>query len=620
MTTSWIDLLDTTIQACGKYGRPDLGSRLRDRRTQLLAPTLRVLVLGEQGQGKSELVNALVGAPVCAVGDGLTTKAPTVISYAERAQARIVRPGPERGALESGPPPGEKVETRTETPVETPIESASARANETADGTDEQVHAQVGLPAPLLHSGLVLVDTPGIGGAHSARTASVLSELLTADAVVLASDATTELSTSELELLSNVAGVCPAVVVALTKTDLVPGWRRVLEANRAHLARARLDTDVLAVSSSVRIAAARTRDAELATESGFDELHRHLEREWLGQAEALGRRSVATLTSMAIDQLLGPLREQLETAQQGGNSEMKARWRAAGGELEELQREATRVQTVLSDEVTDLMADVEFDLRERTRSILAEAEEYFDAADPSRTWREFEQWLADNLTNAAKTNFDWLLARFDWLARSIAAQSSCAEQKMRAALLPESSPSDPAGNVRMPAVEHFGVGQKLFVGMRGSYGGLLMVGLATTLADMHLINPISVSAGVAFGVKSVSEELAVRRKRRQAAAKSAAQRHIDDFFLVYNKESKDFARRMQRTLRDRFSEFSQQQRTDVAATVNSLKETIDAETARRSVRARELKAGVDQLTALRAKIQSMSGPQRALAATSGLPA
>src|SRR5699024_6528626 len=114
-----------------------------------------------------------------------------------------LRPGPERGALEGGTPPAEAGRTSTTTPAEAPIETASAQANDAAGDRDEQAHAQIGLPAPLLRSGLVLVDTPGIGGTHSARTAAVLSELLTADAVVLASDATTELSDSELELLGN---------------------------------------------------------------------------------------------------------------------------------------------------------------------------------------------------------------------------------------------------------------------------------------------------------------------------------------------------------------------------------------------------------------------------------
>jgi hypothetical protein len=107
-------------------------------------------------------------------------------------------------------------------------------------------------------------------------------------------------------------------------------------------------------------------------------------------------------------------------------------------------------------------------------------------------------------------------------------------------------PADPVGDMRMPRVEGFGVGQKLFIGMRGSYSGLLMFGLATTIAGLPLINPISIGAGAAFGAKSVLEERGNRLKRRQAAAKNAAHRYVDDFFITYGKHSKDTARQIHR--------------------------------------------------------------------------
>ena len=66
---TWLEVLDETIGASVRHHRPDLAERLRAKRAQLLDPQLRVLVIGEANQGKSQLVNALVAAPVCAVGD-----------------------------------------------------------------------------------------------------------------------------------------------------------------------------------------------------------------------------------------------------------------------------------------------------------------------------------------------------------------------------------------------------------------------------------------------------------------------------------------------------------------------------------------------------------------------
>ena len=58
MAPPWLDVLDETIHACTARGRRDLVRLLEDRRTQLLDPRLRVLVVGTRlnyvfGQGQA---------------------------------------------------------------------------------------------------------------------------------------------------------------------------------------------------------------------------------------------------------------------------------------------------------------------------------------------------------------------------------------------------------------------------------------------------------------------------------------------------------------------------------------------------------------------------------------
>ena len=55
-------------------------------------PSVRVLVVGEPKQGKSSLVNALVGAPVCAVRDDVATVVPTVVRDGSAARPRSSSP------------------------------------------------------------------------------------------------------------------------------------------------------------------------------------------------------------------------------------------------------------------------------------------------------------------------------------------------------------------------------------------------------------------------------------------------------------------------------------------------------------------------------------------------
>ena len=51
--------------------------------------------------------------------------------------------------------------------------------------------------------------------------------LASADALLFVTDASAELSSSELEFLEQASQRCPTVIAALTKTDLYPEWRRV---------------------------------------------------------------------------------------------------------------------------------------------------------------------------------------------------------------------------------------------------------------------------------------------------------------------------------------------------------------------------------------------------------
>ncbi|MFD8495310.1 dynamin family protein [Amycolatopsis sp. NPDC059657] len=583
---AWLHLVDDTIRVCAEHRRADLAQRLLDRRSALLDPKLRILVVGGPGQGKSQLINALVNAPVCAVGDDITTLAPAIVEHAAQPVATIVVEET-RKAIEAGDTAG------------VPVESATRQANQqAASARGAVVRTQIGLPRELLAAGLVLVDTP-------AAADYTLAEIWRADAVLMVTDCTHDLTAYELDLLTKLAQLCPTVAIALTKIDLVPGWREVAERNRTRVARAGLSATLIPVSAALRLVAAKTGDRDLNAESGFGELVKCLHQDWLGQSQLLTLRSAAALAAITVEQVAAPLHEEYAATQQPETGDAVARWHAAGKRMEDLNRDSARWQTMLTDEVSDLLSDLEFDLRDRTRRILREVDEYFDAADPIRTWDGFEEWLRGHLTEVAETNFGWLLDRFGHIAEKIVRQVAPDRPDLLRDALDVGDLADQDLGLRMPSVEKFGIGQKLFVGMRGSYSGLLMFGLATTLAGFPLINPISLGAGAAFGAKSVFEERGHRLKRRQASAKTAAQRHVDDFFLTYGKESKDTARMLHRALRDRFTAFAAAQRAEINESARALKQVIDEDVARRTKRAQEIKAGMDELAALRKRVRDM---------------
>ncbi|MFD7654353.1 dynamin family protein [Actinosynnema sp. NPDC059797] len=602
MSAPWLAVLDDTIRACAAHNRPDLAERLREKRARQLDPKIRVLVVGEPKQGKSQLVNAMVNAPVCAVGDDVTGTVPTFVQHAETPSAALVR-----GATIANTP------TERFAPHPVPTERIPVPIDELArqvsTGHGDLVRAEVGIPRALLDSGLVLIDTPGVGDLRPAHTASTFTALLQADAVLMVSDATAELSDSELELLKQVMTSCPNVVVVLTKIDIAAQWRRVVERNRAHLARAGVTAKLIPVSSALRLRAARTGDKALNAESGFPELMACVRQDILAAADLLARRSVAVTAASAIRQLVVPVREELSARASHRAGDTVAALNEAQRRIDELRRRSARWQVVLADEMADLLSDIEHDLRDRTRRILREVERTFETADPALGWDEFEKWLEDNLTEAAAANFAWLLDRSEWVAEKVAKSFPVARDD----LLPESvfpdDVLDRPAPLDKPLIEKFGLAQKAFTGLKGSYGGVLMFGLVTSLAGMPLINAISLGAGALFGGKSILDESDQRLRRRQAAAKAAAARHVDDFFLKFSKDCRDAARHVQRSLRNHFTTLAEEMQETLLESARSARRAVQEDTTERERRAREAQRELDRLVSLYQRVQALAGGQ-----------
>jgi hypothetical protein len=602
----WLDVLDDTVRACGALGRADLVQRLRQKRSQLLDPKLRVLILGEPKQGKSQLANALVNASVCAVGDDITTTVPTVIQHAEAPSAALVR-GP--AVAVPGHPAGERV------PI--PIEQVATKVHSgLSQGRD---HIEVGIPRSLLTSGLVLVDTPSAAAratTASATRAATSAALAQADVVLVVTDATQELSATELALLRHVVTLCPHVLVILTKIDIAPRWRDVAERNRSHLAAAGIPATLIPVSAVLRLRAARTGDRTLNAESGFPLLAGSLQRFVAAKNDLVARRTVRLLATAALDQLAAPL--QAERAAQDSRQASGAIWRLheAQRRLDDLKRRSARWQNLLADEITDLINDIEYDLRERTRTILRRVDESLDEMDPAKSWQPFGEWLEDNLVEAAEANFAWLVERLRWVAARIAREFPMYPDDVlpeSAFRLPDELLDTIAGPER-PAAGEFTLPQKVFAGVRGSYGGLAMFGLLTTLAGLPIINVVSIGAGVLFGGRTIRDEHHARLARRQAAAKTVVQRHVDDFFVKFGKNCKDTARYAQRRLRDHFTTVAEELQQTIVESARSAKMAVDSDATERARRDHEIGRDLERLRALYVRAKMLTAAQPATTA------
>ena len=201
-------VVDLGLSACEAYGRPDLAARLTIARRRLADPGIHIVVVGEFKQGKSSLVNALLGAPVCPVDDDVATAVPTYVRHGAEAGAHLI--------LDEDPPRREPI------PMED-VRRYAVEGGQGAAGEKTVAGVEVLLPRTMLAGGLVVVDTPGLGGLGSAHAAASLAAISMADAVLFVTDASQELTRSELDFLSRARDLCGTVACVVTKTDFYPG-------------------------------------------------------------------------------------------------------------------------------------------------------------------------------------------------------------------------------------------------------------------------------------------------------------------------------------------------------------------------------------------------------------
>ena len=610
-----VKAVDLALATIAPYARPDLDARLRQARARLLDDRIRVLVVGEFKQGKSLLVNALVSAPVCPVYDDVATSVSTVVGYAEQPSVTLVRVA-DAGA---GEPPVEQRSERVDVAVQELSGVVAQHVSESGNPGNRQRLAQVevGVPRHLLHAGLEIVDTPGVGGLNSVHGAATMAALPTADAVLLVSDASQEYTAPELEFLRQAVRVCPNVACVLTKTDLYPEWRRIAALDREHLGTADVDAELIAVSSTVRWQAVLTGDAELNAESGFAELETYLAERVLGQADLLARRSTVHDVVAVTDQLLDALRaEQAVQRNPETVQDLIADLTAAQQRAAALKERSARWQHTLNDGVADLNADIDHDLRDRMREITRLAEEEIDdGGDPVKTWEQLAGWVQQQVAAAASANFVWATERARWLAQQVATHFDEEREAVLPALRTEASAALGAvREMRLREGEPWNLGQQALAGLRGGYIGVLMFGLIGTMVGMSLINPFSLGAGLLLGGKTISDERRRIVARRQAEAKTSVRRYVDDVTFQVGKDSRDMLRGVQRDLRDHFTELAEQLSRSLKESLVTAERSVKRTKEERDRRLAEIDRELARLEKLQHRVGTLlpqPGPQQA---------
>jgi replication fork clamp-binding protein CrfC len=558
-----------------------------------------VVIAGQLKQGKSQLLNALLNLPVARVGDDEATVVITIVSYSDPPSAQLV--------VAAGP----NGEPAT---VDIPIDDINADLRRAPQaGSREVLRVEVGVPSPLLQGGLAFIDTPGVGGHGQPHLSATLGLLPDADALLMVSDTSQELTEPEMWFIRQAHRICPVGVLAATKTDLYPHWRDIVKTNAGHLQRARVPMPVIPVSSLLRSHAVTLNDNELNEESNFPAIVKFLSEKVLSRETDRVRDAILAEIRSAAEHLTMSVGSELAVINDPGLRDR------LGDDLERRKREALDAleqtalwQQTLNDGFTDLSTDVDHDMRARFRSLTEAIERQIDCCDPTRHWAEIGNDVEDAVATAVGDNFVWAYQRAEALADDVA--GSFAAAGLDSVRSPELSARAMGAEFgRLKSLSELeskpaGKGQKVVTGLRGSYGGVVMIGMLSSVAGLGLFNPLSVGAGLLLGRMAYKEDKENRLLRARAEAKTNVRRFVDDVSFVVGKESRDRLKTIHRRLRDHYRDIANEITRSLNESLQSTVAAAHVQGAERDNKVRELERQLNILNQVTDNADKLAPP------------
>lgn len=231
------------------------------------AGIFHIVVMGEIKKGKSSFVNALLGhkdlVPVCS---DVATSTIFKICYGSEISYKVF----------FLPNSGKK-------PITIQPSELSVYGTEDGNrGNEKQVDfIQVFCPSPLLKAGLVIVDTPGLGGLFKQHKRITYQYVSKADAVFLVTDSVeSPIGQAELDLLSDLKKVTKHIFFMQTKSRLVDvDAREARKENNLRILceQAGFEKDKIryfVVDSATKMAADEEKNLKKLDRSGFDDVAR----------------------------------------------------------------------------------------------------------------------------------------------------------------------------------------------------------------------------------------------------------------------------------------------------------------------------------------------------------
>ncbi len=319
----------------------ELASRFEDLHERLIHGQFHLAVLGQFKRGKSTLLNALLGEEILPASVVPLTAIPTFIRYGKCMEARV--------DFQDGDKPEGKITGNVEE-----VKSFLAKFVTEEENPKNRFgvsHVEVKLPAPILSSGMVLIDTPGVGSTFQHNTEATLNFLPQCDAALFLVSADPPITEVEVEFLREARKKIPRFFFVLNKVDyLEMEERRVVERFLKEMLIERVgvgrNTEIISLSAREGLRAKLSGDSIGWKKSGMADLEEGLLRFMADEKskalfEALSRKTLDMIADirMRLELRIRSLEMPLE--------DLEERLDIFERKVDEIRRERERVSDLL---------------------------------------------------------------------------------------------------------------------------------------------------------------------------------------------------------------------------------------------------------------------------------
>lgn len=357
---------------------------------------LHLAVLGQMKRGKSSLINALLGSDVLPTGILPVTAIITEIRYGPWPAATVVYA---TGGM------------RESVALNTLADYVTEAGN---PGNEKQVASvEISYPSSFLESGIVLIDTPGIGSSHAHNTQTTENYLKHVDAGIVVLSLDPPITEVESRFLRKIKDDIPKLFFILNKTDIASAdeLSRMTEFLENELSRLQMPSpEIFPLSARQALQNKRVSTTNSPDSNGMRAFEDRLRSFLDGEKRQVLVRSVS-LDALQIARTLRFAASIGIRAVELSPEELESKRITLDQLLEQTQIDVRDLQVLLRQRSADILARVEQDLKTQVETYIPKMQhdlKLFQIQHRKESGQKFGTLLEDFLMREVESAFqEW---------------------------------------------------------------------------------------------------------------------------------------------------------------------------------------------------------------------